>query len=137
MAGVVAAFLSALHPWHVRYASEARAYAFVLALVPLMLLFFLRALKEGRWRWWAAFGTAAFFLMSYPTCIYILLVLNACAVPAICWRWGRAPMRLRSSCVYRGQCRRGDVLLPLMLPCVPQSSYVKGRPARVDSIRSG
>ena len=46
-AGVVAAFLSALHPWHIRYASEARAYAFVLCLIPLVLYFFLRALESG------------------------------------------------------------------------------------------
>jgi hypothetical protein len=38
-AGVVAAFLSALHPWHIRYASEARAYAFVLCLIPLVIYF--------------------------------------------------------------------------------------------------
>src|SRR3546814_7784434 len=69
-AGVVAAFLSALHPWHIRYASEARAYAFVLCLIPLVIYFFLRALEKGLWRWWAAFGTAEFFLMySYPTCV--------------------------------------------------------------------
>ena len=59
-AGVMAAFLSALHPWHIRYASKARAYAFVLCLIPFVIYFFLRALENGLWRWWAAFGTAEF-----------------------------------------------------------------------------
>ena len=48
-AGVAAAFLSALHPWHIRYASEARAYAFVLCLIPLVIFFLLRAVRNGRW----------------------------------------------------------------------------------------
>lgn len=88
LAGVLAAFLSALHPWHIRYASEARAYAFVLCLIPLVLYSFLRALKDGRWRWWVAFSACAFLLMySYPTCIYVLIVLNLCALPAIWWQW--------------------------------------------------
>ncbi|HET7237860.1 MAG TPA: glycosyltransferase family 39 protein, partial [Terrimicrobiaceae bacterium] len=87
LAGVLAAFLSALHPWHIRYASEARAYAFVLCLIPLVLYSFLRALKDGRWRWWVAFSACAFLLMySYPTCIYVLIVLNLCALPAIWWQ---------------------------------------------------
>src|SRR5258705_10403310 len=78
-AGVVAGFLSALHLWHIRYASEARAYTFVLCLIPLVIYFFLRTLEKGLWRWWAAFGTAEFFLMySYPTCVYVVVVLNPC-----------------------------------------------------------
>ena len=132
-AGVGAAFLSALHPWHIRYASEARAYAFVLCLIPLVIYFFLRALNNGRWRWWAAFGLAEFLLMySYPTCVYVLVVLNVCALPAIWWRWGRTPdaitqvMRLTVSNVFAAM-----FFLLLMLPCVPQFlAYVKGTPGQ-------
>ena len=134
-AGVVAAFLSALHPWHIRYASEARAYAFVLCLIPLVIYFFLRALENGLWRWWAAFATAEFFLMySYPTCIYVLVVLNLCALPAIWWRWGRSSnaitqfMRLTVANIFAAM-----FFLPLMLPCVPQFlGYVKGIPGELD-----
>ena len=129
LAGVLAAFLSALHPWHIRYASEARAYAFVLFLLPLVLVFFLRALGDGRWRWWLAFGASQFFLMySYPTCLYFFIVLNACALPIICWRWGTSSdaltqvMRLVVMNVFAAMW-----FLPLMLPCVPQFlAYVQG-----------
>jgi hypothetical protein len=133
VAGVVAAFLSALHPWHIRYASEARAYAFVLCLIPLVIYFFLRALKDGRWRWWVAFATAEFFLMySYPTCVYVLVVLNICALLAILWCWGTNSnaitqfMRLMVANVFAAM-----LFLPLMLPCVPQFlAYVKGTPGQ-------
>jgi hypothetical protein len=132
-AGVVAAFLSAFHPWHIRYASEARAYAFVLCLIPLVFFFFLRALENGRLRWWAAFAIGEFLLMySYPTCVYVLVVLNVCALPAIWWRWGRSSdaitqiTRLTVSNVFAAM-----FFLPLMLPCVPQFlAYVKGTPGQ-------
>ena len=140
-AGVVAAFLSAFHPWHIRYASEARAYAFVLCLIPLVIFFFLRALENGRLRWWAAFAIGEFLLMySYPTCVYVLVVLNVCALPAIWWRWGRSSdaitqiMRLTVSNVFAAM-----FFPPLMLPCVPQFlAYVKREhPAKASSIRNG
>ncbi len=132
-AGVVAAFLSALHPWHIRYASEARAYAFVLCLIPLVILFLLRAVRNGRWLSWAAFGIAAFFLMYfYPTCAYVMIVLNICALPAILWRWGRSRdaitqlMRLIVANIFAAM-----HFLPLMLPCAPQFlAYVKGTPGQ-------
>lgn len=133
LAGVLAAFLSALHPWHIRYASEARAYAFVLCLIPLVFYTFLRALKDGRWRWWVAFSACAFLLMySYPTCIYVLIVLNLCALPAIWWQREKTAdaltqvMRLTVANVVAAM-----LFLPLMLPCVPQFlAYVKGTPGQ-------
>jgi uncharacterized membrane protein len=133
VAGVVAAFLSAFHPWHIRYASEARAYAFVLCLVPLVIYLFLRALKDGRWRWWAAFGTAVFLLVYfYRPCVYVMLILGVCAILAIFWRWEKRSdaitqgMRLIVTNVFAAM-----LFLPLMLPCVPQFlEYAKGTPGQ-------
>ncbi len=51
-AGVLAAFLCVIHPWHIRYASEMRAYSFMFLLVPLAYLFLIEALHTGRWAWW-------------------------------------------------------------------------------------
>ena len=66
-AGVVAAFLLAIHPWSIRYASEARGYSFVIFLVPVLFVFWRRAMVTGTWRWWSAFAASrvfAFLLLS-------------------------------------------------------------------------
>ena len=51
LAGVMSAWLLALHPWFLRYASEARGYSVLLLMVPVTLLVWLRATRENRWRW--------------------------------------------------------------------------------------
>jgi hypothetical protein len=78
LAGVTAAWLLALHPWFLRYSSEARGYSLLLLLLPGMLLFWLRATSENLWRWWLAFGACQFLLLwVFPAAIYILAVLNS------------------------------------------------------------
>ncbi len=61
----------------------------MLCVLPLVIYFFIKALSSGRWRWWVAFAIAEFILMySYPTCVFVLLVLNLTA-PYLIWkRWG-------------------------------------------------
>ena len=41
LAGVLAAWLFALHPWHIRFASEARGYSLMLCIIPIVLYFWL------------------------------------------------------------------------------------------------
>lgn len=133
VAAAIAAFLTALHPWHIRYASEARAYAFVLLILPLVVYYFLRAIESGTWRRWVAFGVSQFLLMYfYPTCVYIMVVLNLCAMAALWWRWGRSPGALTQWLRWVVVNVAGAMLfLPLMLPCVPQFlKYVKGTPTQ-------
>lgn len=94
-AGLLAAALLALHPWHVRYGSEARGYSLALFFGPLVLLAVLQALRTGRARWWAAFGAAQFCLLySYVGAIYVPLVLNVGLLGW--WVW----MRLRPGSGY-------------------------------------
>jgi hypothetical protein len=57
---VLSAWLLAVHPWFLRYASEARGYSVLLLMVPVILLVWLRATRENRWRWWLAFGASQF-----------------------------------------------------------------------------
>jgi hypothetical protein len=121
-AGVIAAFLFALHPWQIRYVTEGRAYALVFLLLPLLLYFFLKALENGRWRWWAAFAAAQVLLVhAYLTCIHVLIIFNLCA-PFIIWRrFGNTPqtlimgLRWMVSNVFAAM-----AFLALMLPVVPQ-----------------
>jgi hypothetical protein len=76
-AGVVAAWLLAIHPWNIRYASEARGYSLLILLVPLLFVFWRRAMMTGRWRWWCAYALAEFSLLyCYPGSVFILIVLN-------------------------------------------------------------
>jgi len=127
-AAVIAAFLLALHPWHIRYTTEARSYAFVLCLAPLLLYFFLQALDRGKWRWWAAFAATQFVLMYfYPTCIYVLGVLNLCAPLAIWWRHGRSTETLAIGLRWVvANVFAGMAFLQMMLPIVPQLlAYLK------------
>lgn len=77
-AGVIAAFLLSIHPWHIRYASEARGYALVLCLLPLLIVCLLRALRTGAWKWWIAVGALQFGLLyAYPATLYPVAVTNA------------------------------------------------------------
>jgi len=121
-AAVVAAFLLALHPWHVRYAAEARGYIFTLLSAPLLLYFLLQAVENGRWRWWAAFGAAAFFtLYAYPGCLYLVVIANLAGLAAIFARNGFSPVALRQiSRFLVVNIVAAMVYLQLMLPCIPQ-----------------
>ncbi len=79
-AGVAAAWLLALHPWHVRYLSEARGYSLTMALVSLTMGLLVVALHRGSWRRWAAYGLAQFLLLwTYPATLYHVAALNLVA----------------------------------------------------------
>jgi hypothetical protein len=76
-AGAVTAWILALHPWHVRYASEARGYALVLLLVPLLYLALVAVLRRGCWRHWIAFGGLQLLLLwTWPAALPVLVLAN-------------------------------------------------------------
>jgi mannosyltransferase len=98
-AGIVAAALVAVNPLLVWYSQEARAYALLVLLTGLSLLFFAHALKDGRpgALWWWAFASSlalathyfAFFLVA-PEALWLALrarrrraVLLAVSGPAL------------------------------------------------------
>lgn len=121
-AAVIGAFLFALHPWQIRYATEGRAYAFVFVLVPLLFYFFLQALDRGKWRWWIAFAATQVLLMhSYLTCIHILVVFNLCAPLAIWFQYGKSrESLLMGTRWFVANVFAAMAFLQLMLPIVPQ-----------------
>ncbi|MDJ0789998.1 MAG: glycosyltransferase family 39 protein [Myxococcota bacterium] len=89
LAGALAATALSLHPWLVRYASEARGYAFLVLLVPLLVWLLLRALERGSWPRWLLFGFAQFLLVwTWPPMAITLIVLNAAAVLALAGLYG-------------------------------------------------
>lgn len=63
-AGLLAAFLLALNPYHIWYSQEARMYTLIVALVMLSLWFFRQAVTRGGWwRWgaWYLFTSLGFY----------------------------------------------------------------------------
>lgn len=122
-AGVVAAFLMAMHPWCIRYASEARAYSMVLCLVPVLYVCWHRAVSLGSWRWWVALGAVQFALMNcYPGVLFLLVILNLLTLPVLWWSQRAAGPFLAQSgrwfCVNSLAAMGSFVLI---LPLLPQA----------------
>lgn len=83
-AGLLAAALLALHPWHLRFSAEARGYALMLFFFISALWAWVNALERGRWRDWVLVAVCQFFaLYSWKGVIYPLLAMNAVAAGAI------------------------------------------------------
>lgn len=119
-AGVLAAFILAFHPWHIRYASEARGYSELVCLVPLLVGFWQRCFTRGTWGWWAALAAVEFALLyCYPGMLIALAVLNALTL----LRFGAAREPWFGAQTGRWFCTNaiaGMVTVQLMLPLYPQ-----------------
>lgn len=127
-AGVIAALLLSIHPWHVRYAIELRGYIFTLLFGPLMLYCLIQAIDSGRWRWWTGFAGSEFALLyAYPGCLYMVVIGNVCGAAALLLRHPTVDERLRYlPRLLVASTVAGMVYLQLMLPCVPQlMNYLK------------
>lgn len=128
-AGVLAAFILAIHPWHLRYITEARGYGFALLFTTLSMTLLLEALARGAWRWWLAFAGSGFLLLySYPGALYFSVLLNLIAVVAILRAWrgtGRAwrhTARWAVANVFAAM-----LWIQVMAPCLPQMQrYLAG-----------
>lgn len=118
--------LAALHPWHVRYSSEARGHGFLLLGVPLCFYFVQRALEDGRWRWWIGMGLAQFFCAwSFPGAMSFLAVFNGLLLLCLAWRaWGKHDAWSRLARPLVGMTVGGMVALPVMLPIMQQLAEV-------------
>ena len=115
-AGVLAAVLAALHPWHVRYSTEARGHSFVLLLAPLLPLALARAVETGRRRWWVVFGAAEVGLLwSFAGSVYYVFAFN---VLALVWLWRRGGSAWRTFVAVHALA--AVVFIQLIAPCFPQ-----------------
>ncbi|MEM3590437.1 MAG: glycosyltransferase family 39 protein, partial [Candidatus Bathyarchaeia archaeon] len=76
--GLLAAFLLAISPMHVRYSQEARMYALLAFLGILSLALLLRAIERGGFKYWALYGfSAAFSLYTHYIAPFFLLAEGA------------------------------------------------------------
>jgi mannosyltransferase len=74
-AGLIAAALLAVSPYHLQYSQEARMYGMVVLFVSLALFFFLRSLRTGNLYDWLLFGCAC--ALSFSTHFYAAFAILA------------------------------------------------------------
>ncbi len=112
-----------LHPWLIRFGSEVRGYAVVLATVPLLVGLVGRALQTGAWRWWLGMALVQTYLFwAYWGVVYVLVCLHAALVllclthPARAWAERRVLLaRWLVACLLPAM-----VISVLMAPNLPQ-----------------
>lgn len=120
-AGWLALVVGALHPWHLKYATEARGYSLMLLGISAGWFFLDRALKRVAWKDWLGFGGGVFLTAwAFPGAVYFLAVQAALVLGGqmIAWKKGRAAFAevLRPLAAYL---LAVAVALPLMLPLLP------------------
>ncbi|MDX1650793.1 MAG: glycosyltransferase family 39 protein, partial [Myxococcota bacterium] len=100
-AGVAAAFLLAIHPWHLRYGVEGRAYSLLVLFTVVACLGLMEALRTGRPRGFALAGAGIVGLLwTHPFSAYFVGILavaglaGALRAPVgrerrrgLAWRW--------------------------------------------------
>lgn len=86
-AGVAAALVLALHPWHVEDATAARGYAFVVFASVACALCLGRALRSAAWRWWLAFAASEVLLLwTLPFAVYLAACFGVAGLAALARR---------------------------------------------------
>jgi len=99
-AGAAAAFLLALHPWHIELATGARGFAFVGLGAVTGALALCRALRSGAWRWWLLYAASQILMLwTHPFAIYLTACLGAAALArlALGARWREAARLLAAN----------------------------------------
>ncbi|RBP40521.1 dolichyl-phosphate-mannose-protein mannosyltransferase [Roseimicrobium gellanilyticum] len=117
LAGLVGAWLLALHPWHIRYAAEARGYAMMMCFLCLSLYGLLVALRTGQLRWWLLFAVGeALYLLSFPGALMVAAMVNLLALIELVRRRGWEKIGTLIAMNLLG----AVIVLQLMLPNIPQ-----------------
>lgn len=123
--GLAAAALITVSPFLVYFSQEARNYAAVTLWATLALLFLWRALRDGRRRWWIAYGVATLLAVYTHYNAFLMLV-----VPPVLFLVGRR--------------RFGAALWPwlvtvglLALAYLPWTAYALAQLARIDDFWPG
>ena len=120
-AGAAAAFLLALHPWHVAHGAEARGYAFVVLFAVAACLALTRALASGAWRHWLGFAVAIWLLVwSHLFAVFLAAGLALAAVGGAFWGSPRPERRTRTARALVAQVAAGMLVLQTMAPNLAQ-----------------
>lgn len=131
--GVAAAFVLAIHPWHIRYGVDARAYALVVPLCIAGMLTITRIAKTRGEKFlpWLGWGITEFlWLWAYPNAAIDIAALNLVAA-FLLWknhstdadRW-TAFFRLAATNIFAAIC-----LIQVFLPNLIQARHWAGQEA--------
>jgi hypothetical protein len=121
--GLVAVGIMALHPWFMRFSTEARGYGLLLCLVPMLLWLADRAVRNSRKTWWLALGVVEFIsLLTWPLLIHFVLWLNV-AVVGLLIAGARSHLRAWLAGALLG----AGLTVAAMLPLLPQLRQYLGR----------
>lgn len=123
-AGVAAAFLLALHPWHVRWGATGRGYAFVMLFAITGALALTRALRTGSARALALYaGALVLMLWSHLLSLWLAVGLGAAGLVAAVARESSGSLRARLGTAARlavANLAAAMLLLQLMAPNAAQ-----------------
>jgi hypothetical protein len=121
-AGLLAALLLAMHPWFIRYTSEARGYALAVCASLLALHCLLSALECGRWKWWLSYAACLLaMLLAFPGMVFLVGALSLLAPVAISMRNGTDTLLSQAARWFVASLVAAMVVLQVMLPCAPQA----------------
>jgi hypothetical protein len=114
-----------LHPWFMRFISEARGYAFVFLGATVLMGLLGRALQTGRWRWWLAFGFAEFLtLWCCLQSLYPVTGINLLALACLMDRGLQSDARwLQMGRWITANLLGATLVLVMMAPCLPQLQH--------------
>ncbi len=123
-AAPAAALLLAMHPLHVRHGADGRGYSFVVLFTLAGAWLLRRGLRDGRWRWWLAYGASQLLLLwSFPLAVYVPLAFALAAALALAL--GAEPPVGRGLAFQRfavANVLAGMVFLQLMAPNLAQAT---------------
>ena len=125
-AGLLGALYFALHPWHIRYSTEARGYILMLLFFILTVWALMSALRSGSWRSWVLFGAAELLaIYSWKIAVLPFGAINAATVLWLLLRKDNAaPMAARLNTILRllvVNLTAGALFTFLVMPCTLQS----------------
>jgi hypothetical protein len=118
--GLAAAAILAIHPWHIRYSTEARGYGMAMFAAVFLVWAAHHALGSQRWKWWALFGFAEFLcLATYQATLYHVTAVNLALLLYL--GWPRTSESLRQFAQLTASNVLGAILtIPVVLPGVIQ-----------------
>jgi mannosyltransferase len=91
LTGLLAGLLLVVAPQVTRYAQDARPYAVVTMLATVATYLLVRSLADGRWRWWAGYGSAVACAGLFN--LFALLLIVAHGLSLLALRAAPAPAR--------------------------------------------
>ena len=120
-AALILALLMAIHPWHVRYSSEARGYTMLIFFLIAGIYFLLAALQEGRWRSWLMFGLCEFLaLYTWKAAVHPVAAINLAVLVVLLVT--RRRDRIQSGRWLVTNIAVLMLFVPLFAPAIPQIS---------------